>query len=94
MWLAGRFALWTLNSKDVNAGTASSAQPQPLSAQQPHQELITEKWLNLAFVETWLYSARFRELAASFWKGRMTSKHPSLLRHSGIVGTDFWPRGG
>lgn len=46
--------LWALNIKDVDTGTASSELPQQLSAQQPHQDLIAEKLLNLALVEVWL----------------------------------------
>lgn len=84
-------ALWALNIKDMDTGPASPEPPQLLSARQPHQELLTEKLLNLALADAWLYSARLSELAAPFWKGRMTSKHPSLVRHSGILGTGFGP---
>lgn len=44
-------ALWALNIKDRNTGTESPVLPQQLSASQPHQELLTEKLLNLALVE-------------------------------------------
>lgn len=84
-------ALWALNIKDTSTGTASPELPQQLRARQPHQELLTEKLLNLALAEAWLSSARLSELATPFWKGRVTSKHPSLVRRSGILGTGFGP---